>query len=84
MVTKTKNIAAKGSAYTHIINQLIFNNACDVLSAEKSVSEVKNNIISGLKSLQECARYAGDHTAYMVINDTIEVIESGKSLRAFV
>ncbi|EEW2300062.1 hypothetical protein J4872_002632 [Escherichia coli] len=84
MATTTKNIAAKGSAYTHIINQLIFNNACDVLSAEKSVSDAKNNIISGLKSLQECARYASDHAAYMVINDTIDVIESGKSLRAFV
>ncbi|EFZ60632.1 hypothetical protein ECLT68_0574 [Escherichia coli LT-68] len=48
------------------------------------MSEAKSDIISGLKSLQECARYAGDHAAYMTINDTIERIESGKPLRAFV
>lgn len=84
MTTTAKPITSKGSAYTHIINQLIFNNAYDVLNTKKYVSEAKNNVISGLKSLQECARYAGDRNVYMVIEDTIETIESGKSLRAFV
>ncbi|KDU61227.1 hypothetical protein AB52_1015 [Escherichia coli 6-537-08_S1_C2] len=50
----------------------------------KPLSEAKSDTISGLKSLQECARYAGDHAAYMAINDAIERIESGKPLRDFV
>ncbi|HBN1791235.1 TPA: hypothetical protein UZ441_002374 [Escherichia coli] len=84
MATTTKNMVEIASAYTLIIHRLIDNNARDALNTIKPLSEAKSDIIRGLKSLQECARYAGDHAAYMAINDAIERIESGKPLRDFV
>ena len=84
MATTTKNMVEIASAYTLIIHRLIDNNARDALNTVKPLSEAKSDTISGLKSLQESARYAGDHAAYMAINDAIERIESGKPLRDFV
>ncbi|KAE9756189.1 hypothetical protein [Escherichia coli] len=84
MAATTKDMVEIASAYTLIIHRLIDNNARDALNTIKPLSKARSDIISGLKSLQECARYAGDYATYMVINDAIERIESGKPLRAFV
>ncbi|MGV5904214.1 hypothetical protein ACVN3Q_19420 [Escherichia coli] len=84
MTTTTKDMVEIASAYTLIIHRLMNNNACDVLSMRKPLSEARNDIISGLQGLQKCADLAGDYAAYMAIEDVIKKIESGKSLRAFV
>ncbi|MFG5876131.1 hypothetical protein [Escherichia coli] len=84
MAITTKDMAEIASAYTLIIHRVINNNACDVLSMRKPLSEARNDIISGLQGLQKCADLTGDYAAYMAIEDVIKKIESGKSLRAFV
>ncbi len=84
MATTTKNMVEIASAYTLIIHRLIDNNARDVLNTIKPLSEAKRDIISGLKSLQQCARHTGDHATCMVINDVIKRIESGNLSGAFV
>lgn len=84
MTTTTKDMVEIASAYTLIIHRLMNNNACDVLSMRKPLSEARNDIISGLQGLQKCADLAGDYAAYMAIEDAIDTIKSGKSLRDFV
>ncbi|PFF94828.1 hypothetical protein [Escherichia albertii] len=84
MATATEEITAITSAYRLIMRRVIINNACDALNTTKPLSAAKNDIISGLRALQECAECADDYAAYMVIDDVIKDIESGESLRSFV
>lgn len=84
MATVTEETVTVTSAYKLIMRRVIVNNACDVLNAIKPLPEARNDIISALQALQECADLAGDYAACMVIDDAIKGIESGKSLRAFV
>lgn len=84
MATTAKDMTEIAAAYTLIIHRLIANNACDALNTRKPLPKAKSDIISGLKALLECAGHADDYAACMVINDTIERIESGKPLRDFV
>ncbi|EJS1746708.1 hypothetical protein OYX45_002751 [Escherichia coli] len=84
MATTTKDMAEIASAYTIIIHRLIANNARNALNTAKPLWETKKDIISALQGLQKCADLAGDYAAYMAIENTIEKIESGKSLSDFV